>query len=416
MVTCDVIKDLIPLYAEGLTNEESTALVEQHLTECPACQSYYEMIKQDVEERGEQQPDETRIDHLGAMLAKYQQRIKLFGVLVAMLMSCVIVGAEVQFLSTIPFLIFTPFICRLFYHRSWPIIVSSIPFGIIGGVLSEENASYIPFFTVIALITAVVGVGAAVLMNYGVHRYTAGLSASFKIASILILVVSFSAYFSFWGNPINYVNTMVKSKSYVNETYEEGTLTFKGVGFNFKDKSHYGKFEYVLNGNRQIETITIRSDGEVYDRYKYILDMQFSDERRADLRTEIAAAIDYAPVFISAEPVEELHVTRDEINDTYFHLSYDIERRNKATEVRKSEAGKLQYLISFGTFIDEYDQLSQDEFLERSAAILHALEERNFPYAMIEIRAFDLNGQQQSVSFDKSSSEQQLLDSYTIGE
>lgn len=416
MKNCNVIQDLIPLYAEGLTNEDSTALVEQHLTECSECQSYYEMIKQDVEEIGKQQPDETRIDYLGAILAKYQQRIKLFGVLVAMLMSCVIVGAEVQFLTTIPFLIFTPYICRLFYHRSWPIIISSIPFGFIGGVLSEENASYIPFFTVIALITAIVGVGAAVLMNYGVHRYTGGLSASFKIASIMILVVSFSAYFSFWGNPISYVNTMVKSKSYVSETYEEGTLSFKGVGYNFKDKSHYGKFEYVLNGTRQIESITIQPDGEVYDRYKYILDMQFSEERSADLRTEIAAAIDYAPVFISAEPAEEIHVTRDEMNEKYYHLSYDIERRDKATEVRNSEAGKIKYAISFGQFVDEYDQLLRDEFLEKSVAILHALEERDFPYAMIEVKAFDFNGQQQRVSFDQSSSEQQLLDSYTIGD
>lgn len=38
-ITCDVIGDLLPLYAEELASEDSQHLVESHLTHCPTCRS-----------------------------------------------------------------------------------------------------------------------------------------------------------------------------------------------------------------------------------------------------------------------------------------------------------------------------------------------------------------------------------------
>ena len=39
---CDVIRDLLPLYAEKLASPASSALVEQHLAACPACRAQLE--------------------------------------------------------------------------------------------------------------------------------------------------------------------------------------------------------------------------------------------------------------------------------------------------------------------------------------------------------------------------------------
>jgi len=35
---CHIVKDLLPLYAEGLTGAESAKDIREHLAECPACQ------------------------------------------------------------------------------------------------------------------------------------------------------------------------------------------------------------------------------------------------------------------------------------------------------------------------------------------------------------------------------------------
>ncbi len=44
-IPCGVIRDLLPLYTEELCSEESRALVENHLKDCPGCRSVKEGMK-----------------------------------------------------------------------------------------------------------------------------------------------------------------------------------------------------------------------------------------------------------------------------------------------------------------------------------------------------------------------------------
>ena len=54
---CDVIRDLLPLYTEKLASPASSALVEQHLAECPACRAELEQMEKPVPVQPEPQPD-----------------------------------------------------------------------------------------------------------------------------------------------------------------------------------------------------------------------------------------------------------------------------------------------------------------------------------------------------------------------
>ena len=45
---CNIIKDLIPLYAEGLASEDSAKLVEAHVTDCEDCAAELEKVKTDA--------------------------------------------------------------------------------------------------------------------------------------------------------------------------------------------------------------------------------------------------------------------------------------------------------------------------------------------------------------------------------
>lgn len=45
-ISCSVIRDLLPLYAEDLAGEESKALVEKHLEECVDCKAALEDLKE----------------------------------------------------------------------------------------------------------------------------------------------------------------------------------------------------------------------------------------------------------------------------------------------------------------------------------------------------------------------------------
>ena len=44
-LSCDIIRDLLPLYAEGLASGVSTAAVEEHLCGCESCRRACEEMK-----------------------------------------------------------------------------------------------------------------------------------------------------------------------------------------------------------------------------------------------------------------------------------------------------------------------------------------------------------------------------------
>ncbi|KZE75245.1 hypothetical protein AV654_27005 [Paenibacillus elgii] len=414
MNTCSIVKDLMPLHVEGLASEESASLVERHIADCEECRRYYETMKQDYEshEQSRPEPDKKRqIEELIAQLGKYQRRIKLVSVLVAMLMTCIISGAEVHFLSTIPFLILTPFVCRLYYSRTLPIVASTIPFGLLGGLLSENNSSYIPFFTVIALVNAAIGIGAALLVKQGLRQAKTAAKTGLIALGAAILYFGCASYFSFWGNPVGYTKALLQTNEYVKRTYEQGTLDFKKVFFNFKDRRHYGKFEFVMNGVRQTASIGFHRDGSVTDEYKFKLDNQFSEERSDDLKTAIAAAVDPMPSLnVQASPQAELEITQDELNANFYYLAPD--KLDKAEKLRASESGKLRYKILFGASDARYVKLTKESFLAKSAAVLRTLQERKLNYHSVEMKAMDPSGNIQTVELTKLTTEQDLPGSY----
>ena len=42
---CDIVRDLLPLYAEKLGSEATTELVKEHLKGCPACRVELEKLR-----------------------------------------------------------------------------------------------------------------------------------------------------------------------------------------------------------------------------------------------------------------------------------------------------------------------------------------------------------------------------------
>lgn len=49
MIKCQIVRDLLPSYIDGLTSEESNAEIEEHLKNCQACKSEFDRMKEDIE-------------------------------------------------------------------------------------------------------------------------------------------------------------------------------------------------------------------------------------------------------------------------------------------------------------------------------------------------------------------------------
>ena len=60
---CEVIRDLLPLYADEVCSERSRELIEEHLRECPECSAMLEQLRTHEIEEGLQEEKEQVIEH-----------------------------------------------------------------------------------------------------------------------------------------------------------------------------------------------------------------------------------------------------------------------------------------------------------------------------------------------------------------
>ena len=79
---CDVIRDLLPLYADEACSGKSRALVEEHLGECPACRDVLARMRATELESGLRREKSTVIEYA---LKRFRRRSAAVGVLAAAL-------------------------------------------------------------------------------------------------------------------------------------------------------------------------------------------------------------------------------------------------------------------------------------------------------------------------------------------
>lgn len=70
---CNIIKDLLPNYVYGLTNEDTNAFVEKHLSKCEECKENLDNIKKEEERR-----EEKKSNQYINFAKKYQNKLCIF--------------------------------------------------------------------------------------------------------------------------------------------------------------------------------------------------------------------------------------------------------------------------------------------------------------------------------------------------
>ena len=83
---CEVIRDLLPLYADDACSEESRRLVEGHLAECPDCSGMLQRLKNNEIENGLQMEKQDVIEYGAKQFRKQSATVgsTVSGVLLAL--------------------------------------------------------------------------------------------------------------------------------------------------------------------------------------------------------------------------------------------------------------------------------------------------------------------------------------------
>lgn len=86
-ISCNVIRDLLPLYAENLASEESKAMVNDHLTSCENCRRALEELR-----RAPALPRETDTAKLNHVRKEIRRRRLLWSLLALLVTATILVG------------------------------------------------------------------------------------------------------------------------------------------------------------------------------------------------------------------------------------------------------------------------------------------------------------------------------------
>ena len=82
---CEVVKDLLPLYEDGICSDESRKIVEEHLNECKECYAYYKKMQGEIEVVEECEMEQSKVRMMEGVSAQIKrQKIKL-GITIAIL-------------------------------------------------------------------------------------------------------------------------------------------------------------------------------------------------------------------------------------------------------------------------------------------------------------------------------------------
>lgn len=96
---CPIVKDLIPLYIDGVASEESGRFVEEHVAECEECGQYLDSMKQSLPDKGSQITEqEEKLFCTAAASMRRKRRIRVLrtvviGVLLGILLLFAAYGA-----------------------------------------------------------------------------------------------------------------------------------------------------------------------------------------------------------------------------------------------------------------------------------------------------------------------------------
>ena len=88
-VSCDIIKDLLPLYHDGVSSEESKKIIEKHLEDCNECKNYLNGISKEVfSYKNKSKEDEAKIHSL----IKLRQKFRIKNIVIwAVSILCVVI-------------------------------------------------------------------------------------------------------------------------------------------------------------------------------------------------------------------------------------------------------------------------------------------------------------------------------------
>lgn len=186
-IDCEIIRDLLPLYADGVCSDRSRTLVEEHLSGCTACRELYEKMT-DKTGLAPTKPDGERV------FRRLMLQLTAAAAALAAIICCAVINlagaldggraSAVSFAATIGYILF--FGAFTFLTRRWRPFVR---FSLIFSLLTSASS----IFCLICRLTDSGGFlslipGAISAVSFYGFRYFLDWTPTYALASVISLI------------------------------------------------------------------------------------------------------------------------------------------------------------------------------------------------------------------------------------
>lgn len=249
---CNLIRDLLPLYAEDMVSPESAALVEAHLHTCTACaQELHEIQAGVLPATGQEKEDLQHFKNL-----KHKMELRWQGFAAVLMMAGILFGLGLTNGGNLFYnALIMPVVGILGYmiFRWRAVYIMPIVFFVTHGLLNLFNflrgAEFldVPSFLLWTLIYFIF-ISIGVLIAFLAHlAFKKGKKAVVRIISAVLAValVAGTVWFSVGlvGDPFSKLAAKKKAEQYVAEHFANTDYAVTGVAYDFKCGNYYAYVE-----------------------------------------------------------------------------------------------------------------------------------------------------------------------------
>ena len=165
---CPLVRDLAPLYQEGLVSGETREMIELHMAQCDACAALYRAGEAALPQVEPPEPDEGRARDVLARIRRSQNRIKYFTVLLAEFAAVWAFFALDTALSMVPLLVLFPLVLTLLFGDVKTVLFAAVIADLIVGTLGVAFG-----YALIMLPATMIGTLGGALAGYAVLKLSA---------------------------------------------------------------------------------------------------------------------------------------------------------------------------------------------------------------------------------------------------
>ncbi|PAB57844.1 YfjL-like protein [Anaeromicrobium sediminis] len=341
-------------------------------------------------------------------LLKYKKMNKTIITIILIVFACVITYRG-SVMGSLSLMVIIPFVCRMFYDQTAHIVAISLIIGAISGFFNVLGFGIL--FPLIFSISSLCGVFGAMSLKKVYNEPIKKKKILYLILSIILLRAGISINVEATGTPWGYMEAKEKINSYVKKNYEDGTLKYKKTSYNWYMDNYYNVYEYFVRGSSQEVHIDYSKRKEIYDQFKFEMEQLYTYEREIELQGILNGLMD-KNLRVSAGIETEDYITRDELNDHYYNLTYDMEKFNKTKEKREKLNNKITYIIRIKDNEMKDLILSKEELTDLAIKIRNTIGVHEINFLRVTVKCSNGEDSSYEVWFDKNTDEEGIIKNY----